>query len=215
MPRRPLILLLVLTLAGCGTSGDGRPDADATLMLDTPPAAAEAGIAIAVDRAYTDAEGVDIDLRLAREGESGLDDLERSAAEFTVTDLPEVAGHDRLIAVMALTQARGSTPARVLVTTKDLVEEQPEVVAATVHAFQRGYRETIADPESAVTSVLDAARRLGADAGAASRTDLKRSLDGLSPSFQASDGTIGTLSGPNTDPQFARSGVKLTQQEDG
>jgi len=122
-------------------------------------------------------------------------------------------------------------PELVLTVTRETLQDDPALVRATVHALQRGYREAIADPESAVQTVLAAAP--GAD-----RAGTLAQLTAVSPSFQAPDGTIGTFDSaalekwaaweakaglvkkaPEValmfDGSFARSGVKQVTQEDG
>ncbi len=77
-------------------------------------------------------------------------------------------------------------PELVLTTTSTLIQDQPALVRATVAALQRGYREAIADPETAVSALVDAVpgtdRALTAD-----------QLDAVQPTFQASRGRVGTL----------------------
>jgi ABC-type nitrate/sulfonate/bicarbonate transport system substrate-binding protein len=77
-------------------------------------------------------------------------------------------------------------PELVLTTTRQTVQDQPALVRATVTALQRGYREAISDPESAVGALVDAVP--GVD-----RTLAAAQLDAVSPAFQAPSGRIGTL----------------------
>ena len=77
-------------------------------------------------------------------------------------------------------------PELVLTTTSTLIQDQPALVRATVAALQRGYRESIADPETAVAALVDAVpgtdRALTAD-----------QLDAVQPTFQSRRGRVGTL----------------------
>lgn len=122
-------------------------------------------------------------------------------------------------------------PELVLCVTRETLQDEPELVRATVNALQRGYRETIADPESAVQAVV-------AEAPGSSRALTAQQLDAVSPAFQAPDGSIGTFDTaalrrwaaweqrfgivkqrPEValmfDGRFARQGVKQTSEEDG
>jgi ABC-type nitrate/sulfonate/bicarbonate transport system substrate-binding protein len=58
--RLPLTLaLLALLISGCGgVTGGDRPNEDATLLLDFAPNAVHAGIYLATERGYDEAEGV-------------------------------------------------------------------------------------------------------------------------------------------------------------
>jgi putative hydroxymethylpyrimidine transport system substrate-binding protein len=79
-----------------------------------------------------------------------------------------------------------SYPELILTVLRTTIQDDPDVVRATVTALQRGYRETIADPESAVSALLDAVP--GTDRALATAQ-----LDAVQPAFQATDGRIGTL----------------------
>ncbi|MES1194220.1 MAG: hypothetical protein ABUM26_07835, partial [Solirubrobacterales bacterium] len=61
-----LLLALLTTLAaGCATSStgsDARPEQDAKLLLDFAPNAVHAGIYLALQRGYDEAEGVTLDV---------------------------------------------------------------------------------------------------------------------------------------------------------
>lgn len=77
-------------------------------------------------------------------------------------------------------------PELLLVALRATVQDEPDLVRATVTALQRGYREAITDPASAVGALVDAVP--GTD-----RTLTVRKLDAVQPAFQAPDGSIGTL----------------------
>ena len=64
--RRLLLIAAALAClaAGCGSeTGEDRPGTDATLLLDFTPNAVHAGIYMAVDRGFDDAEGVSLTVR--------------------------------------------------------------------------------------------------------------------------------------------------------
>lgn len=327
-----LVAAAALALAGCGgTSGDGAPNRDATLMLDFTPNAVHAGIELAVQRGYPDAEGVHLTVSAPRQSTDAVTLLVSGRTDFAVLDLHDVAiarakGRD-VVAVMAIVQdplaaviaqpdvrrprdlegrrvgvsglpsdtavldsivtGDGGDPRRVrratigfdavrallsrkvpaatafwnaegvvlgerrpgmrifkvdefgappypelvLCVTRQTLEDEPDLVSSTVHGLQRGYREAIVDPDSAVQAVLAAAP--GAD-----RAATLAQLSAVSPAFQATDGTIGTFDTPALrrwsaweqrfgivarrpevalmfDGRFARSGVRQTRQQDG
>lgn len=235
---------LTVALGGCGGTGnDGAPNSEATLTLDGPPAAVHAGIELAVRRGYPEAEGVQLEVEPPERPGDALTLLTTGRTQFAVLRLDDLAvARDRgrdLVAVMALVQdplpgdARDAPPhpGLVLVVDRTTVQDSPDLIRAVVHALQRGYRETIADPESAVQAVLG-------DAPGAGRARIARGLDAVSPAFQADDGSIGTLDTRAlerwgawarrtrlvrrpievallADGSFARSGVEQTAQEDG
>ncbi len=77
-------------------------------------------------------------------------------------------------------------PELVLATTRELTQDQPALVRATITALQRGYRDAISDPESAVAALVDTVP--GVD-----RAATARQLDAVQPAFQGRDGRIGTF----------------------
>jgi ABC-type nitrate/sulfonate/bicarbonate transport system substrate-binding protein len=79
-----------------------------------------------------------------------------------------------------------SYPELILTVTRQTLDDRPSLVGATVRALQRGYRETLVDPESAVQALVDANPGLNA-------TLMAKELDAVQPLFQADDGTVGTL----------------------
>jgi putative hydroxymethylpyrimidine transport system substrate-binding protein len=111
--RRLLPLLAALAaallLAACGGStGDERPNVDATLMLDFTPNAAHAGIYSAVARDFDDAEGVHLRVRVPASGTDAVKLLLSGRAQFAVMDIHDLAlagarGRD-LVAVMSIVQ---------------------------------------------------------------------------------------------------------------
>jgi putative hydroxymethylpyrimidine transport system substrate-binding protein len=104
------IALLPVVAAGCaGTSGsDTRPEQDATLLLDFAPNAVHAGIYLAKQRGYDDAEGVHLDVRPPASSTDGIKALLGRQADMAIVDIHDLAiarakGRD-VVGVMALVQ---------------------------------------------------------------------------------------------------------------
>ena len=152
------LLPAVLLLAACGGGGTaGGSGRDLNLDLGGPAAAEHAGIHLAMARGYDRAVGVTLrladdpaDVRLA-----GVDDLDR----------------DRAVAVMAVLPGE-----LYLAADRVILDERRDDVRAAVEALQRGYEETIVDPESAVAAMVEA--------GAGERTALLAELDRVAPRFK-------------------------------
>ncbi len=79
--RRALLLVLLLPLlAGCASdSGTDRPGAEATLLLDFQPNAVHAGIYLATERDYDEAEGVELDVKAPGASTDALKQLRPAA----------------------------------------------------------------------------------------------------------------------------------------
>lgn len=214
-PRLALVLVLCAALAagGCGAGGgpsDSRPDQDATLLLDGRPGAVDAGLYLAMQRGYDDAEGVH--LRAARPFGTGsaIKALLGGQADMAIVDLHDLAvarerGQD-VVAVLALVQtplpaelarrpdrarridvaAAPPYPELVLATARESLDTNGPVIRATVRALRRGYEATIEDPASAVTALTDAESSL-------KRATVSRQLDAISPSFMAGARYFGEL----------------------
>jgi putative hydroxymethylpyrimidine transport system substrate-binding protein len=114
MSRRPAIALLLVAcvalVSGCAstTSSDSRPDEDAKLLLDFAPNAVHAGIYLALQRGYDEAEGVHLDVEAPGESEDGVKDLISGREDFALLDIHDLAiaqakGND-VVGVMALVQ---------------------------------------------------------------------------------------------------------------
>src|SRR3954464_12999337 len=102
---RLLAAACALALAGCGAAATrGRPDQDATLLLDAPRAAVHAGIASALARGYDEAEGVHLRLRRARPGTDAAKALRTGPTDPPVPGPHEPGRHPDLVAVMAIVQ---------------------------------------------------------------------------------------------------------------
>jgi len=172
-----------VALAGCGgTGGPGVAggDADVTLLLGARPAGLHAGIYLAAQRGYDQAEGIDLTVRRTGDAQRLLSSGRVQAA---LLDAAEVEGAP-VVCVMALTQ----TPRPdhfVCVTRTALADRRPEV-EALVRTLQRGYSEAEVDPESAVQAIL-------AGAGGLDRAALAAQLDAVSASFEAGVPAFGYL----------------------
>lgn len=115
MSRRPLIALLTaaavaLSAAGCasGGSSDSRPDQDAELLLDFAPNAVHAGIYLALQRGYDEAEGVDLDVEPPGQSTDGIKALLAGQEDMALVDIHDLAiaqskGKD-VVGVMAIVQ---------------------------------------------------------------------------------------------------------------
>ena len=95
-----------MLIGGCGAvSGGDRPDEPATLVLDSPPAGVHAGIYLAKERAYDEAEGVDLHIR--RKGD-GAKLLAGGGADLALLPIDALgAARERgedLVGVMAIVQ---------------------------------------------------------------------------------------------------------------
>jgi putative hydroxymethylpyrimidine transport system substrate-binding protein len=115
MSRRRLAALLLVLLAalaaGCGASGggsDSRPEQDARLLLDFAPNAVHAGIYLALQRGYDEAEGVNLDVNPPGQSVDGIKALLSGQEDLAIVDIHDLAiaqekGRD-VVGVMALVQ---------------------------------------------------------------------------------------------------------------
>jgi putative hydroxymethylpyrimidine transport system substrate-binding protein len=77
-------------------------------------------------------------------------------------------------------------PELVLATSRATLQEDRPVVRAAVRALRRGYEEALADPESAVTALVDRA-------GGLERANVQRELEAVSPAFTGGARRFGEL----------------------
>jgi putative hydroxymethylpyrimidine transport system substrate-binding protein len=107
-----LLLTALLALAGgCGTSSggsDSRPEQDADLLLDFAPNAIHAGIYLALQRGYDEAEGVHLDVHTPGQSTDGIKALLSGQEDLALVDIHDLAiaqakGKD-VVGVMALVQ---------------------------------------------------------------------------------------------------------------
>lgn len=175
---RTLPVVLALLLSGCGAaSGPGRVDEDVTLLLGTKPAGVHAGIYLAAERGYDEAEGIELTVR--RRGDARRL-LRRRRVQAAVLDRP-LPG---TVCVMAITQT--PRPGHFVCVLRSALEDRRATVAALVRTLQRGYTEANTDPESAVQAMLSATGGLDA-------ATLTAQLDRVSSSFAAGVPAIGYL----------------------
>jgi putative hydroxymethylpyrimidine transport system substrate-binding protein len=103
------VLAVLVALAGCGgTTGTDRPGEDATLLLDFTPNAVHAGIYLAVERGYDEAEGVQLHVRPPGASTDGPRLLASGRVDFATLDIHDLGlarerGAD-LVGVMAFVQ---------------------------------------------------------------------------------------------------------------
>ena len=111
MPRLGAILcLLALAVAGCGSGGGDadRPNQEASLLLDFTPNAVHAGIYLATERAYDEADGVELEVRAPGASTDALKLLQAGRVDMAILDIHDLAlareqGRD-IVGVMALVQ---------------------------------------------------------------------------------------------------------------
>jgi putative hydroxymethylpyrimidine transport system substrate-binding protein len=288
-----VILFVLLALAGCGGGGTGndRPNQDASLLLDFTPNGVHAGIYLATERAYDEAEGVTLEVRAPGASTDALRLLQGGRVDMAILDIhdlalaretgarpPDIVGVMAVVqrplasvlAQPAITRPRdldgkragvsglpsdvavlrsvvagdggdpGSVktttigfaavkallarrvdaatafwnvegvalkaqrpgihefrvddfgapayPELVLCVTRTTLDEKRPVIRATIRALRRGYAEAQADPESAVSALLDANPDLDRASAAAQ-------LDAVSPAFTAGANAYGELRG--------------------
>ncbi|HEY6760750.1 MAG TPA: ABC transporter substrate-binding protein [Baekduia sp.] len=105
-----LVALAAVSATGCaGTdSSDSRPDQDARLMLDFTPNAIHAGIYLAMQRGYDEAEGVNLQLETPGQSTDGIKALLTGQTDLALVDIHDLALADEkgkgLVGVMALVQ---------------------------------------------------------------------------------------------------------------
>jgi ABC-type nitrate/sulfonate/bicarbonate transport system substrate-binding protein len=101
--------LLSLLLVGCGsTTGQDRPGAEATLLLDFTPNAVHAGLYMATARGFDSAEGVDLTIRKPGASTDALKLLQAGKADMAILDIHDLGlareqGRD-IVGVMAFVQ---------------------------------------------------------------------------------------------------------------
>jgi putative hydroxymethylpyrimidine transport system substrate-binding protein len=100
---------LAAVAAGCGsTPGQDRPGKEATLLLDFTPNAVHAGLYLATEREYDEAEGVELDVRKPGASTDALKLLQAGRADMAILDIHDLGlarqeGRD-IVGVMAFVQ---------------------------------------------------------------------------------------------------------------
>ena len=184
MLRPALIALLGVLITGCGgATGGDRPNEDATLLLDSAPSAVHAGIYLATERGYDEAEGVTLEVK--RPG-GAVEKLRDGRADFALLDVRDLAralerGAEIVGVYAVLQRPRGP----VLCVTRTTLEDRRPLVRAAIRALQRGYSQAQVEPDSAVAALLEPAR--------ADRAELTAQLDAVSPSFTSGARAPGEL----------------------
>jgi hypothetical protein len=126
-------LFVVLALAGCGGVQGSSQFGDVPLVLQDKPSADEAGVFLATQRGYDEAEGVTF--QVARSGN----------ADFRLVTTPPKG----CIAVMAIVR-----PSKLVLCADEITlqDERPKVLAV-VRALSRGYEQAQLEPDAAVAAM--------------------------------------------------------------
>jgi len=103
-----LALLAAVVLAGCSKGSEDAPNEHARLVLDFQPNAVHAGIYLALERDYDDAEGVTLSVAAPSSSTDSVKLLLSGRAQFAILDIHDLAlarekGKD-IVGVMALVQ---------------------------------------------------------------------------------------------------------------
>lgn len=160
-------LAAAMLLGGCGGGGPGGGSGrELNLALDGRPGARHAGLYLALARGYDRALGVTLR-------------TDREPADVRLVPLGELDPQED-VAVMAVLPGE-----LYLAADRVILDERRDDVRAAVEALQRGYEETIVDPESAVAAMVDAE---GLD-----RERLLERLGEISPRFRAGARDFGVL----------------------
>jgi ABC-type nitrate/sulfonate/bicarbonate transport system substrate-binding protein len=200
--------LLAILITGCASAGTDRPGEDATLLLDSAPSAVHAGIYLASERGYDEAEGVQLEIRRPGRRTNAVQQLRDGRADFAVLPLEELAAAARrgrpIVGVYALDQP---LPKLVLCVNRNTLEQRQPLVRAAIRGLQRGYLQAQTEPDSAVAALQDAAPR-------ADRETLAAQLDAVAPSFTAGARAPGELLEPVLRRWAAKEGVDLERAFD-
>ena len=206
MRRFPLLLAAAIALAGCGGAAKDRSGRDVRLAIGAAPSAEHAGIYLAMQRGFDEAEGVT--LHPARVADPAAT-LATGRAQMAVMDIHELAlararGEDlvgvlgivgRPVAALRPKQLRAATqrtpgapeyPELLLVAPRATITDDRASVRGAVAALQRGYGEAYVDPDAATQALVTAVPRLRTPAVSAA-------LDRLGPDFQGTLRTFGEL----------------------
>jgi ABC-type nitrate/sulfonate/bicarbonate transport system substrate-binding protein len=206
MRRFPPLLAAAIALAGCGSSAPDRSGRDVALAIGGKPGAVHAGMYLAVQRGFDEAEGVMLHPTPSPDPARALASTQAGLAMLDIHELAiaRARGQDvvgvlaivgRPVAALRPARLRRPTerapgapeyPELVLATLRSTITDDPATVRGAVAALQRGYREAYIDPESAVQALTTAVPSLHRATAAAA-------LDRLGPDFQGSLQTFGEL----------------------
>jgi len=206
MRRFPLLVAAAIALAGCGAAGSDRSGRDVALAIGGAPGAQHAGIYLAMQRGFDEAEGVTLHPKPvtdpARELASGkaamavMDIHDLALARARGEDLVGVLGIvGRPVAALRPKRLRAATqrtpgapeyPELLLVAPRATITDDRASVRGAVAALQRGYGEAYVDPDAATQALVTAVPRLRTPAVSAA-------LDRLGPDFQGTLRTFGEL----------------------
>jgi ABC-type nitrate/sulfonate/bicarbonate transport system substrate-binding protein len=182
------LALAAILITGCGgTSGGDRPNEDATLLLDSAPGAVHAGIYLATERGYDEAEGARLEVKRPGATADAAEQLRDGRADFAILDVRDLAraresGADIVGVYAVLQRPRGP----VLCVTRTTLEDRRPLVRAAIRGLQRGYAQAQTEPDSAVAALQEAAPRTD-------RQALAAQLDEVSPAFTAGARAPGEL----------------------
>jgi putative hydroxymethylpyrimidine transport system substrate-binding protein len=107
-PVLAVALVAALALAGCSHGSEDQPNERARLVLDFQPNAVHAGIYLALERDYDDAEGVTLSVAAPSSSTDSVKLLLSGRTQFAILDIHDLAlarekGRD-IVGVMALVQ---------------------------------------------------------------------------------------------------------------
>ena len=86
-----LLALAGLIISGCGgVTGSDRPNEEATLLLDFAPNGVHAGIYLATERGYDEAEGVELEIRRPGASTDALRQLQTGRADMAILDIHDL-----------------------------------------------------------------------------------------------------------------------------
>jgi len=206
MRRFPPLIAVAIALAGCGSKAPDRSGREVALAIGGAPGAVHAGIYLATQRGFDEAEGVTLHPARSADPARALANDQAGLAVLDIHELALARARDEdVVGVLAIvarpvaglrpaglrraterTAGAPEYPELVLAALRSTITDDEGSVRGAVAALQRGYREAYIDPESAVQAVTAAVPSLRAATVAAD-------LDRLGPDFQGSLRTYGTL----------------------
>ena len=206
MRRFPLLVAAAIALAGCGATGTDRSGRDVALAIGGAPGAQHAGIYLAMQRGFDEAEGVTLHPKPVGDPARALDSATTTLAVMDIHELAlaRARGEDlvgvlgivaRPVAALRPKRLRAATrrtpgapeyPELLLVAPRATITDDRASVRGAVAALQRGYGEAYVDPDAATQALVTAIPHLRTPAVSAA-------LDRLGPDFQGTLRTFGEL----------------------